>query len=541
MFGLPSGALILLAVSALVVFGVTERVLDRMKMTDRSALLILAALIAGMFLPAVRITPTIAIDLGGAVVPVIVAIWLIATAGTNKERGRAIIAMIVTGAVVYASERFIPGEPGRRGLPIDIDPVWFPGIVAAIVGYIVGRSRRSAFIAGIMGVVLADLAAGISNAIAGRAGAVVVIGGAGAVDAVVIGGVLAVALAEAFGELREYLAGGPSRRRPDELVDKLSDHDNAHANPRRRRANPAAGALTAIGLVLVLVLANNFLFSGEGAEGANYQILDANGRVITSIGRQVGRGDRYLDVDNMMYRVYSVKGTNAWATATGTVDLKQAAAEFYELAGLDGFASQAATTAGAAFAPVNIGIYYTHNDESYVPSQGVPSQPRGQGGVHNVGAAFAARLKAVGQVPVVRDDQHYPHDAGAYRRSRSTAMELLKWRPAAIFDVHRDAGPASGYAAFVNKQWVTQIRLVVGRQNQNIRQNTAFALSLKGLADQMYPGLIKGIFFARGNYNQDLYQRALLLEVGTEKNSEEAAKAGITMFADVVSRIFGGK
>lgn len=548
MFGLPSGALILLAVSALVVFGVTERVLDRMRLSDGAALLILAALIAGMFLPAVRVSRTIALDLGGAVVPAAVAIYLIITAGTNRERVRAVVAALVTGAAVYALERFVPGEPGRRGLPFDLDPIWYPGLIAAFVGYLAGRSRRAAFVAGTLGVALADLAAGISNALAGRTGALVVIGGAGAIDSVVIGGVLAVALAELFGELREYLAGGPSRERPPELVRGLSNEDNARpgerSGPRPRRPNKAAGVATAVALLLALGLIGRLTLRGEAREGTTYQIVDRNGRVITSIGMQVVRGDRYLDADNTLYRIFAVKGTNAWAASSGVVDLKAAAAAMADGAstGLARGASQSVAAAAAgAFQPVNIGIYFTHNDESYVPDQGVANLNSGPGGVHNVGHAFADRLREDGQVPVVSDAQHYPHDAGAYRRSRPTVMELLKWLPAAVFDVHRDAGPGDMYAAYVNNQWVTQVRLVVGRQNQNIRQNTAFAMSLKDLADQMYPGLVKGIFFARGNYNQDLFPRSLLLEVGTERNSQDAAIAGIRMFADVVARIFGSK
>lgn len=535
MFGLPYGALILLAVSALVVFGVTERALDRMRMTDRTALVILAALIAGMFLPAIRLTPTIAVDLGGAVVPAAVAVYLIATAGTNRERLRAVAAVIITGAIVFASERLIPGEPGRRGLPFDIDPVWFPGIVAAVVGYIAGRSRRSAFIAGIMGVVLADIATGIGNALAGRTGSVVVIGGAGAVDSVIIGGVLAVVLAEGFGELREYFAGGPSRDRPRELMRGLTNEDNTRRNPRTRRPHPVAGALTAAALVLALILANVYFSRGEASEGVLYRIIDRSGQVVTSLGLRVRPGDRYLTTDNTLYRVYAVDGTTAWATSAGVIDLKAAVA-----AADPALAAQVSALTGA-YQPLNIGIYFSHNDESYVSDQGVANLDTGPGGVHNVGHAFADQLKKDGEVPVVSDAEHYPHDAGAYRRSRPTAMDLLKYQPGALFDVHRDAGPGDLYAAYVNNQWVTEVQLVVGRQNQNVAQNTAFAMSLKDLSDQMYPGLVKGIFFAHGNYNQDLFPRALLLELGTEQNSQGAAEAGIRMFADVVARIFGAK
>ena len=63
----------------------------------------------------------------------------------------------------------------------------------------------------------------------------------------------------------------------------------------------------------------------------------------------------------------------------------------------------------------------------------------------------------------------YPHDAGAYDRSRRTAEELLQENPDALFDVHRDAVPAEEYTAKVDGEQVAQIQLVVGQQTR-IRQ-----------------------------------------------------------------------
>ena len=56
----------------------------------------------------------------------------------------------------------------------------------------------------------------------------------------------------------------------------------------------------------------------------------------------------------------------------------------------------------------------------------------------------------------------------------------------------------------------------------------------------MYPGLVKGIFYARGNYNQDLSPLNLLLEAGAHTNSRDAAIRGISLFAEVVDFYFYG-
>jgi hypothetical protein len=63
---------------------------------------------------------------------------------------------------------------------------------------------------------------------------------------------------------------------------------------------------------------------------------------------------------------------------------------------------------------------------------------------------------------------------------------------------------------------------------------------LKNNADEIHPGLVRGIFMAHGNYNQDMTPLNLLLEVGAHQNSREAAEDGIALFADVVTFYFYG-
>ena len=67
-----------------------------------------------------------------------------------------------------------------------------------------GRSRRGAFVCGVMGVLLADMATAVVNWHRGI-DQQLVLGGAGIADAVVIAGVLAVLLAELIGEIVERI------------------------------------------------------------------------------------------------------------------------------------------------------------------------------------------------------------------------------------------------------------------------------------------------------------------------------------------------
>ncbi len=156
---------------------------------------------------------TVVINLGGVVI-VGVAVYLWLTCGTAKERIRSLIAAAVTGGALYLAGQFLVATPEG----IWIDPIYLYPLIAGIVGYLAGRSRRGAFFAATMGILSMDLTQyfylryyDIDQT--------VYIGGAGMFDALVIASVLAVLLAEFIGEGREFLQGGPSGEgRPEELL-----------------------------------------------------------------------------------------------------------------------------------------------------------------------------------------------------------------------------------------------------------------------------------------------------------------------------------
>lgn len=196
------GMLILTVVAVLVFFGVAQRVLDRMRLTDRQALLVVAAMFVGTLLPNVELG-RVSVNLGGAVIPLGVCAYLLLSSGDGKEIGRALLGTALTAAAVYALSVFLPDEPEQMW----IDPNLLYGISGGIVAYVLGRSRRGAFICGVGGVLLADVINALvlwSRGVDQR----LTLGGAGLVDSVVISGILAVLLAEAVGELLERLQRG---------------------------------------------------------------------------------------------------------------------------------------------------------------------------------------------------------------------------------------------------------------------------------------------------------------------------------------------
>ncbi len=199
------GMILLTIVAVLVFFGVAQRVLDKLYLTDRAALVLIALMFFGTLIPNVTIGNVI-VSIGGAVIPLGVCIYLLIRAGTTKERVRALIGSVVTAGIIYGLSALMPDEPEA----IVIDPMYLYGLVGGIVAYILGRSRRGAFICGVLGVMLADIAVAVVNW-TGGIDQTLVLGGAGVFDAIVISGILGVVLAELIGEIFERVARGTEK------------------------------------------------------------------------------------------------------------------------------------------------------------------------------------------------------------------------------------------------------------------------------------------------------------------------------------------
>lgn len=260
--------------------------------------------------------------------------------------------------------------------------------------------------------------------------------------------------------------------------------------------------------------------------------------VIMKTARLVHIDDEYINQDNILYRVERLEGDTAWARNLGKITLSDFDQEVFlnfnvsETNLLEGQKEQNGETV--------LGIYHSHGAESYVPSDGTESILQG-GGIIDVGDSFAQALEQKGFKIIHSTETHVPHDAMAYQRSRRTAEELLKSGAAALFDVHRDAVPPEEYLEVVNDDEKVQIQLVVGRQNQNLEANRNFAENLKKITDEEHPNLIKGIFMANGDYNQDMLPMAVLLEVGAHENTKEGAEESVALFANAVGAYFGAE
>ena len=292
------------------------------------------------------------------------------------------------------------------------------------------------------------------------------------------------------------------------------------------------------GIVALLLLLCSIMIPGYAqglAERGYLSFVDENGSTVYITGWETKVGDQCITENNKRFEVVSIEGDIAHVKLIGDVDLSlYGQPESNRLVGV--------LTPHIAWAEGNKGkvaIYNTHDDESYVPTDGQESI-LGDGGIIKVSNAFASALKADGMEVVQSDAKHDPHDNNAYERSRRTVVELLKQQPDAIFDVHRDAVPPEVYKTNINGQDVSKVQLVVGKYGATGKQIEDYALQIKAASDNLHPGLVKGIFFAKGgDYNQDLFPKSMLVEVGAHTNTRESAEKGIALFADVIPTVLG--
>jgi uncharacterized membrane protein len=227
---MPAGVILLLLIAVLIYFGLLQRVLDRMHMTDIMAIIFIGAMVVGSFLPNIPLGTRVSINIGGGIIPIILAVYLIATSDTNAEKVRSIIASIITGAAVYIAGKLLPAEPGT----MIIDPIIAFAVLAGVIAYVFGRSRRVAFIAGTLGIIISDIvsALGVTARPIGTT-----IGGAGIIDATVISGVIAVGLCEIVGETGERLKGGSWAKKKSKEESSLTSMLAKHEKPLEEGEN----------------------------------------------------------------------------------------------------------------------------------------------------------------------------------------------------------------------------------------------------------------------------------------------------------------
>lgn len=194
--------------------------------------------------------------------------------------------------------------------------------------------------------------------------------------------------------------------------------------------------------------------------------------------------------------------------------------------------------------PCEVAIYHTHNAETYVPLHGKGKVEGKNGGVSIVGKEIASCLEQEG-IKVVHEltIHDYPDFPTSYIKSEVTARRLVNENPElkVLMDIHRDAGIPRKETVFVNGEESARIMLVVGNgrrlSNPHWQENYAFAQKIANLLEEKYPGIVKGVRLKDGRYNQHVSPRAILVEVGSDKNTLEEGLVAARCLASVLAEL----
>ncbi len=221
--------IIVLILILLVMFGVGQRILDSLRLNDKEALLILVLICIGLLIPPIHIGEYFCFSIGGFLIPLALSIYLLISCGFSRDLLRAIIGTILVAGIIYGLEWILPADPEE----MIIDNMYIYGVVAGIVAYVLGRSRRNAFISCLFGIALAQIVQWIVNFALGTP-TLLGLGVGGAFGTYIVAIIISVAVSEFLGRCFETASQGKEKKKfnfkthtyDSEKNGKLNDFDN---------------------------------------------------------------------------------------------------------------------------------------------------------------------------------------------------------------------------------------------------------------------------------------------------------------------------
>ena len=134
----------------------------------------------------------------------------------------------------------------------------------------------------------------------------------------------------------------------------------------------------------------------------------------------------------------------------------------------------------------------------------------------------------------------------SYKASRFYAEETIKKYPdlSLIIDLHRDAIPSSASTTVLNNKNYAKILFVVGMEHENYEKNLELASTLNQMIQKKYPSLTRGIITksganVNGIYNQDLSEKAILIECGGYQNTMEEVINTLDILSEIIKEYIG--
>ncbi|HEY8423818.1 MAG TPA: DUF1614 domain-containing protein [Clostridia bacterium] len=237
----PIGLVLLGIVLVLMLFGVTQRLFDKLRISTLWAVILVIAVGAGYFIPNIRVTNVFSFNIGGFIIPLIICFYLLFAMGWTSDMLRAWVSTIITAGVVLLLYWVLP----TNTLGMQIVAAVIVGLVAGTLSYLIGRSRRGAFFSAVMGLYIGEVMRFLINYY-GRGLDVTLRLGVGTMfDTLVIAALTSFLLAIAIGEIREKMVTEARGRRRYSYEagefyerDRLNSYGDRHYNNMAESEHP---------------------------------------------------------------------------------------------------------------------------------------------------------------------------------------------------------------------------------------------------------------------------------------------------------------
>lgn len=187
-------------------------------------------------------------------------------------------------------------------------------------------------------------------------------------------------------------------------------------------------------------------------------------------------------------------------------------------------------------------VVHTHTTECYDGDAMSGESERTTDDSHNVievGNVICNTLEENG-IKTLHDTTYhdYPSYQGAYTRTLSTISKQLEQHPSIkmVLDIHRDAfiySDGSKLTVKCDQNGVSTAKVMLvcgsdsmGLEHKNWRENLKLAAKIQNAAQIMYPDLMRPVNLRTERFNMHMTTGSLLIEVGSNGNTLDEAKAG---------------
>jgi stage II sporulation protein P len=201
-------------------------------------------------------------------------------------------------------------------------------------------------------------------------------------------------------------------------------------------------------------------------------------------------------------------------------------------------------------------VYFTHTRESYLPYLKGVTDPdmayHSQINVTKIGDQLKTSLedRGIGTFIDKTDIQANLNKKGiSYTRSYQESGSVVQSAMASnrdltyFFDIHRDSQRKGITTVEINGKSYAKLDFVIGGNNPNFESNQKLATELHNLLEKKYKGISRGVLLKKGAgsngvYNQNLSNKAILIEFGGVDNTFEELNRAADALADVFSEYY---